>query len=68
MLHVVKNKVLFFLLRNLLEEKNALHYTTIVAATASQSASLQFISVYTGVAIAEHYRDTGRHALIIYDD
>jgi len=57
-----------FSLRNLLEEKNALHYTTIVAATASQSASLQFISVYTGVAIAEHYRDTGRHALIIYDD
>jgi F-type H+-transporting ATPase subunit alpha len=57
-----------FSLKELLKKNNALHYTTIVAATASQSASLQFISAYTGCAIAEYYRDSGRHALIIYDD
>jgi F-type H+-transporting ATPase subunit alpha len=46
----------------------AMEYTTIVAATASESAPLQFIAPYTGVTMAEYFRDTGRHALCIYDD
>jgi len=55
-------------IQTLLQNKKASHYTTIVAATAAQSASLQFIAPYTGCAIAEFYRDQGEHALIIYDD
>src|SRR5450432_1820129 len=51
-----------------LRESGALEYTTIVAATASESAPLQFLAPYTGVTMAEYYRDSGRHALIIYDD
>jgi F-type H+-transporting ATPase subunit alpha len=51
-----------------LRETGALEYTTVVAATASESAPLQFLSPYTGVTMAEYYRDSGRHALIIYDD
>ena len=55
-------------IQTLLQNNKASHYTTIVAATAAQSASLQFIAPYTGCAIAEFYRDQGEHALIIYDD
>jgi proton translocating ATP synthase F1 alpha subunit len=55
-------------IQTLLQQHKASHYTTIVAATAAQSASLQFIAPYTGCAIAEFYRDKGEHALIIYDD
>jgi len=51
-----------------LEQNGAMEYTTIVTATASDPAPLQYISPYTGCTIGEHYRDTGRHALIIYDD
>jgi F-type H+/Na+-transporting ATPase subunit alpha len=51
-----------------LREQGALEYTTIVAATASESAPLQYLAPYTGVTMAEYYRDSGRHALIIYDD
>jgi F-type H+/Na+-transporting ATPase subunit alpha len=51
-----------------LRERGALEYTTIVAATASESAPLQFLAPYTGVTMAEFYRDSGRHALIVYDD
>jgi F-type H+-transporting ATPase subunit alpha len=51
-----------------LREAGALEYTTVVAATASESAPLQFLAPYTGVTMAEFYRDSGRHALIIYDD
>jgi len=51
-----------------LREAGAMEYTTVVAATASEPAPLQFIAPYTGVTMAEHYRDSGRHALIIYDD
>ena len=51
-----------------LRESGALEYTTIVAATASESAPLQFLAPYTGVTMAEYYRDSGRHALIVYDD
>ena len=51
-----------------LKKHGAMDYTIIVAATASESAPLQFISPYTGVTMGEYFRDTGRHALIIYDD
>ena len=51
-----------------LEEAGALKYTTIVSATASDSAPLQFLAPYTGCTIGEYFRDNGMHALIIYDD
>jgi F-type H+-transporting ATPase subunit alpha len=51
-----------------LREHGAMEYTTIIAATASESAPLQYLAPYTGVTMAEYYRDSGRHALIIYDD
>jgi F-type H+-transporting ATPase subunit alpha len=51
-----------------LREHGALSYTTIISATASESAPLQFLSPYTGVTMAEYFRDSGRHALIVYDD
>ena len=51
-----------------LREHGALEYTTIIAATASDPAPLQFLAPYTGVTMAEYYRDSGRHALIVYDD
>ena len=51
-----------------LEEAGAMEYTTVVAATASEAAPLQFLAPYTGCSIAEYFRDNGMHALIIYDD
>ena len=51
-----------------LQALNSMFYTTIVAATASEAASLQFLAPYTGCAVGEVFRDSGRHALIIYDD
>ncbi|HSZ81913.1 MAG TPA: F0F1 ATP synthase subunit alpha [Polyangia bacterium] len=51
-----------------LRETGALEYTTIVAATASEPAPLQYLAPYTGVTMAEYYRDSGKHALIVYDD
>ncbi len=51
-----------------LRAAGALEYTTIVVATATETAPLQFLAPYTGVTIGEHFRDTGRHALCIYDD
>jgi F-type H+/Na+-transporting ATPase subunit alpha len=51
-----------------LREQGALAYTTIVVATASEPAPLQYLAPYTGVTMAEYYRDSGRHALIVYDD
>ena len=51
-----------------LEEKGAMAYTTIVAANAADPAPLQFYAPFTGAAIGEYFRDTGRPALIIYDD
>ena len=51
-----------------LRESGALAYTIIVAATASEAAPMQFIAPYTGVTMGEHWRDSGKHALIIYDD
>ena len=51
-----------------LRQNDALYYTTVVAATASESAPMQFIAPYTGVTMGEYFRDSGRHALCIYDD
>ena len=51
-----------------LEENGAMEYTIVISATASDPAAMQFYAPYAGVAIAEYFRDTGRHALIIYDD
>jgi F-type H+-transporting ATPase subunit alpha len=51
-----------------LRETGAMEYTTVIAATASESAPLQFLAPYTGVTMAEYYRDSKRHALIVYDD
>ncbi|MBL7979658.1 MAG: F0F1 ATP synthase subunit alpha [Bacteroidetes Order II. Incertae sedis bacterium] len=51
-----------------LEENGALEYTVIVNAPASDAAPLQFIAPFAGAAIGEYFRDTGRHALVIYDD
>ena len=53
---------------NMLEEKGALAYTTIVAANASDPAAMQVYAPFAGAAIGEYFRDTGRPALIIYDD
>ena len=52
----------------LLKRHGAMEYTTIVAATASDPAPMQFLAPYAATAMAEYYRDSGRHALIIYDD
>lgn len=51
-----------------LKETNAFDYSIIVAATASDPASMQFLAPYAGSSIAEYFRDSGRHALVIYDD
>jgi len=51
-----------------LRQYGAMEYTIVVAATASESAPLQFIAPYTGCTIGEFFRDSGRHALCIYDD
>ena len=51
-----------------LEDAGAMEYTTIVSATASEPAPLQFLAPYTGCTIGEYFRDNGMHALIIYDD
>ena len=52
----------------ILKDHNALRYSIIVAATASEAAPLQFLAPYAGCAIGEYFRDNGKHALIIYDD
>ncbi len=51
-----------------LEQNGAMEYTTVVAATADDPASQQYISPYTGACIGEWFRDNGKHALIVYDD
>tara|TARA_B100000767_G_scaffold199200_1_gene186090 strand:- start:4940 stop:6517 length:1578 start_codon:yes stop_codon:yes gene_type:complete len=53
---------------NMLEEAGALAYTVIVAATASDPSPLQFYAPFTGAAVGEFFRDTGRAALVVYDD
>ena len=51
-----------------LEDHGAMDFTTVVSATASDAAPLQFFSPYAGVSMGEYFRDNGKHALIIYDD
>ena len=51
-----------------LRQHGAMAYTTIISASASESAPLQYIAAYAGCTMAEYYRDNGKHALIIYDD
>jgi len=51
-----------------LEKHGAMEYTTVVAACASDPATLQFVAPYAGCAMGEYFRDNGKHALIIYDD
>jgi F-type H+-transporting ATPase subunit alpha len=51
-----------------LEEAGAMQYSVVVAATASEAASMQFFAPYTGCTIGEYFRDNGMHALIAYDD
>ena len=51
-----------------LEDHGAMAYTTVVSATASEPAPLQYIAPYAGCAMGEYFRDTGRHTLCIYDD
>jgi F-type H+-transporting ATPase subunit alpha len=53
---------------NTLEKYGAMEYTTVVSATASDPAPLQFIAPFAGATIGEFFRDTGRHALVVYDD
>ena len=56
------------LVADTLRRYGAMEYTTIISATAADPAPLQFIAAYSGCTMAEHYRDNGKHALIIYDD
>ncbi|MBP5720357.1 MAG: F0F1 ATP synthase subunit alpha [Bacteroidales bacterium] len=51
-----------------LREYGAMDYTTVVAATAADPAALQYYAPFAGAAIGEYFRDTGRHALVVYDD
>ena len=51
-----------------LREKGALEYTIVISATAAESAALQYFGAFAGAAIGEYFRDTGRHALVVYDD
>lgn len=51
-----------------LRKAGAMEYTTVISATASDPAPLQFLAPFAGCAMAEYYRDSGRHALIVYDD
>ncbi|MBT5434861.1 MAG: F0F1 ATP synthase subunit alpha, partial [Rhodospirillaceae bacterium] len=52
----------------MLEDNGAMEYTTVVAATASDPAPMQFLGPYAGCAIGEYFRDNGMHALVVYDD
>ncbi len=53
---------------NTLREKGAMAYTIVIAATASDPAAMQYFAPFAGAAIGEYFRDTGRHALVVYDD
>ncbi|MDP2914003.1 MAG: F0F1 ATP synthase subunit alpha [Candidatus Aminicenantes bacterium] len=62
-----KNSTVAYFIKTL-EEFGAMDYTVVVAASASDSSSLQYLAPYSGCAMGEYFRDNGRHALIIYDD
>ncbi|KAH6619481.1 P-loop containing nucleoside triphosphate hydrolase protein [Chaetomium sp. MPI-SDFR-AT-0129] len=51
-----------------LEENDAMKYSVVVAATASEAAPLQYLAPFTGASVSEWFRDTGKHSLVIYDD
>ncbi len=51
-----------------LEEEGAMAFTTVIAATATDPAPMQFIAPYCGATLGEYFRDSGRHALVVYDD
>jgi F-type H+-transporting ATPase subunit alpha len=51
-----------------LQEQGAMEYTTVIAATASEPAPMQYIAPYSGATLGEYFRDNGRHALVVYDD
>ena len=53
---------------NTLQEKGAMDYTVVVSATASDPAAMQYFAPFAGAAIGEYFRDTGCHALVVYDD
>lgn len=53
---------------NTLQEKGAMDYTVVVSATASDPAAMQYFAPFAGAAIGEYFRDSGRHALVVYDD
>ena len=53
---------------NTLKQKGAMDYTIVVSATASDPAAMQYFAPFAGAAIGEYFRDTGRHALVVYDD
>ena len=53
---------------NTLQEKGAMDYTIVVSATASDPAAMQYFAPFAGAAIGEYFRDSGRHALVVYDD
>jgi len=53
---------------NTLRQKGAMDYTIVVSATASDPAAMQYFAPFAGAAIGEYFRDTGRHALVVYDD
>lgn len=53
---------------NTLRERGAMDYTIVVAATAADPAALQYFAPFAGAAIGEYFRDTGRDALVVYDD
>ncbi len=63
-----QKKATVALVADALRRHGAMEYTTIISATASEPAPLQFISAYSGCTMAEYYRNSGKHALIIYDD
>jgi F-type H+-transporting ATPase subunit alpha len=63
-----QKKATVALVADALRKYGAMEYTTIISATASEPAPLQFIAAYSGCTMAEYYRDNGKHALIIYDD
>ena len=53
---------------NTLREKGAMDYTTVITATSADPAAMQYLAPFAGAAVGEYFRDTGRHALVVYDD
>lgn len=53
---------------NTLKEKGAMKYTVVISASASDPAAMQYFAPFAGAAVGEYFRDTGRHALVVYDD